>query len=252
MSTAEILTIGSELTEGLRQNTNAAWLAEKLTSGGVWVTRITSVGDDSGQIAEAVRETIGRKPDLLVVTGGLGPTPDDKTIEAVAKAVGSELAIDKEALKLVEESYSRMHAQGLVKNRKLTESRRKMARLPKGAKPLSNPVGAAPGVQLKRDETLVTCLPGVPAEMQAIYEQHVKSALPQIGGQKRLTAEITVKSGDESVLAPLFAKLARKFPTVEVRSYPSKGEVRIMLVSTTDGEVKAAKKALSELLQEAN
>ncbi len=250
MSTAEILTIGSELIEGLRVNTNATWLAKNLAAQGVQVTRITSVADDSTQIAKAVREAISRKTGLLIVTGGLGPTPDDKTLEAVGKAIGSELALDEKALKLVRESYSRARTRGLVKSERLTKARKKMAHLPKGASPLSNPVGAAPGVQLRCNETLIICMPGVPVEMQAIFDQHVKSTLAQIGGQKRATAEIIVKSGDESAIVPLFDKLARKFPTVEVRSYPSEDEVRIVLVSTNAGEVKAAKRMLSELLQE--
>lgn len=211
MSTAEILTVGSELTEGIKTNTNATWLAKKITSEGVQVTRITSVSDELEHIIAAVKEGLARKPNLLIITGGLGPTPDDRTLGALAQATSRRLSLDQNALALVRKSYSRMQIGGLIKSKKITPARKKMAYLPKGAKLLSNPVGAAPGVQLKCDETIIICLPGVPAEMRAIFKQHVKGELSEIGERVRSTAELSFRDADESSLAPLLTQLPKKF-----------------------------------------
>jgi molybdenum cofactor synthesis domain-containing protein len=250
MPTAEILTVGSELTEGAKTNTNATWLAKKITNEGVQVTRITSVSDEPEHIIAAVKEGLTRKPNLLITTGGLGPTPDDKTLGALAQATGRRLSLDQNALALVRKSYSRMRTEGLIKSKKITPAREKMAYLPKGAKSLSNPVGAAPGVQLKCGGTLIICLPGVPAEMRAIFNQHVKGELPEIGERVKSSAELSFRDADESSLAPLLSQLPQKFPGIEVRSYPSKNRVRIVIVAASTKKARAAKEALSKLVRE--
>lgn len=252
METSEILTVGDELLEGYRTNTNAAWLAEKLTELGVDVRRITTVRDSVNEISKAVKEALKRNPDLLIVTGGLGPTPDDKTLESIAKAIGANLTLNKQALEFVKENYSRMQSQGIVEKKELTKPREKMAYLPRGARPLPNPVGAAPGVHLEPDETHLICLPGVPKEMHAIFKEYVQDMLVGMGGRKKFTETITVEEGDESVIAPLIKDLTREFPEVEVRSYPSENVVRIVITSPSPEKSRSAKKTLSELLRESS
>jgi molybdenum cofactor synthesis domain-containing protein len=245
MPCAEILTIGSELTEGLRADTNARWLAEKLTGMGFRVVRITSVGDDSSEIIAAIRDALKRLPDVLILTGGLGPTPDDKTCEALARAVGRRLVLDPSALELVSLAYKRMHARGLVERKGLSPARMKMAHIPRGATPLSNPVGAAPGIKLRCRKTLIFCLPGVPAEMRAIFMKHARDDLAKLSGLTQHTALINVKGVDEATLAPLLGRLLKDFPQVNVRSYPSgkgaKSRIKVMLVAPTSADVKAAR-----------
>jgi molybdopterin-biosynthesis enzyme MoeA-like protein len=143
-----------------------------------------------------------------------------------------------------------MRTEGLIKSKKITPAREKMAYLPKGAKSLSNPVGAAPGVQLKCGGTLIICLPGVPAEMRAIFNQHVKGELPEIGERVKSSAELSFRDADESSLAPLLSQLPQKFPGIEVRSYPSKNRVRIVIVAASTKKARAAKEALSKLVRE--
>ena len=242
--------MGSELTEGIKTNTNATWLAKKITGEGVQVNRIVSVSDEPEHIAAAVKEILTRNPDILIITGGLGPTPDDKTLGALAQATGRKLSLDRGALNMVKESYSRMWSEGLTRSKKLTPAREKMAYIPKGAKPLSNSVGIAPGVQLKFGRTLIICLPGVPAEMRAIFNQHVKSKLSKIGEHVKHTAELSLKDADVSSLAPLLNQLLQKFPGIEVRSYPSKNRVRIMILSTNIEKAKAAREFLLRLVRE--
>ncbi|RLG55323.1 MAG: competence damage-inducible protein A, partial [Thermoproteota archaeon] len=106
----EIITVGNELLDGTVVNTNAAWLAKRISELGFVVRRYTAVGDDIGEIASAIREAIKRGADWIVLSGGLGPTFDDKTLEAVAYALGRKLELNSEALDMVRrkyESYSR-------------------------------------------------------------------------------------------------------------------------------------------------
>ena len=158
----EILCVGTELLIGKTLNTNAHWLAKRITSLGGEVTRVTVVRDDVNEIASSVEEAMHRKPRFLITIGGLGPTFDDKTLEGVAKALQCELKVDDEALKSVEEKYHTYMREGRIEKAELTPPRIKMAKLPEKAEPLPNPVGTAPGVVIKRDTTTVVALPGVP------------------------------------------------------------------------------------------
>ncbi|KUO39326.1 MAG: hypothetical protein AVW06_04125 [Hadesarchaea archaeon DG-33-1] len=254
MPTAEILTIGSELIEGLRTNTNATWLARRLTSAGIQVTQITSVADIVDDVVDVIRSALARMPNVLIITGGLGPTIDDRTCEAVALATRRKLVLSPAALRIVELSYKQMHARGLVRRKGLSSARRKMAYTPRGAIALPNPVGTAPGIQLKQEKTLIICLPGVPAEMRAIFKKHVHKNLMKLSGQVQHRVSINVQGIDEATLAPLLERLARKFRGLDVRSYPSgkgiRGRIGVLLVSPTAAEVKDAKETLNKWLSE--
>jgi nicotinamide-nucleotide amidase len=135
---AWILSVGNELLIGRVVNTNAAWLASKLTHLGYSVRRVVVVPDEEGDIAEVFREALGRA-DVVISTGGLGPTPDDITNLAFCKALGVEPVVNQEALRMVKEKYE-------VRGYPLTREREKMAMMPPGAKPLPNPAGTAPGI----------------------------------------------------------------------------------------------------------
>ena len=120
-------------------------------------------------IAEAMQAALRRQPDLIILTGGLGPTVDDLTIQAAARALGRSLDLDAAALDMVRETYERLCNEGIVADARMTDARRKMAALPKGAAAVHNPVGAAPGVVLWEGGSLLVFLPGVPKEMKAIF-----------------------------------------------------------------------------------
>src|SRR5512136_2428567 len=145
----EIICVGNELLIGKTLNTNASWMAKRSTSLGVMVKRITVVGDDVEEIGVVVAEALKRKPQFVVTTGGLGPTFDDKTLEGIAKALKKDVEINDEALKMVREKYEALAKEGRIEKTELTPPRMKMARLPKGAKPLTNPVGTAPAVRVE-------------------------------------------------------------------------------------------------------
>jgi len=249
MPTAEILTIGSELIDGFRTNTNATWLARELTGIGIRVTQITSVGDVLGDVAAAVRGALARSPDVLIITGGLGPTIDDRTSEALARATRRKLVLDPTALEIVKLSYGRMHARGLVLRKGLSSARRKMALIPDGATALPNPVGTAPGIQLKQGKTSIICLPGVPAEMRAIFTKYVRGDLIKLSGRALHHVSIDVRGIDEATLAPFLEQLKKKFRRLDVRSYPSgkgmKGRIKVMLVASTSAEAKDAEETFN-------
>ncbi len=165
MPTAEILNIGTELVLGETVNTNATFLARHLSRAGFQVRRITVVGDVPQEIQAAAREALARSQ-VLVVTGGLGPTVDDPTREALAQAVGRPLEFRDDAW---EEIVIRVRARG----REPTENARRMAYLPRGAQALPNSVGVAPGFVVEtEDRRVLVALPGVPREMEAMFLGH--------------------------------------------------------------------------------
>jgi nicotinamide-nucleotide amidase len=222
----EIVCVGNELLIGKTLNTNAHWLARRVTSLGLSVKRITVVRDEVNEIANAVRETLQRRPRFMITIGGLGPTFDDKTLEGVAKALERELEVDKKALELVKEKYETYFREGRMERAELTPPRVKMARLPKGAKPLPNPVGTAPGVMLDVEDTSLIALPGVPSEMQAIFEDSVAPLLRKEAGEVTFFETSIYSDGImESALAPLVDQVMHDNPYVYIKSHP-RGEER--------------------------
>lgn len=215
--TTWIVNIGTELCIGQTVNTNGVWLAQQLTLLGFKVKRIVVVPDEE-DVIELLRDAC-RGARVVITTGGLGPTEDDRTAEFIAKAFGLSLALDKDALELVRRRY-----EGLGFN--LSEERVKMAKLPKGAKPIPNPVGVAPGIHLEVEDCHIFALPGVPREMQAMFEQYVKPWLERIGPKVCVIEEsYTVKGVPESSLAPLLKQVAKVCRDCYVKSHPRGDEI---------------------------
>ena len=130
----EIISIGNELLIGKTLNTNAQWLAKRITTLGLSVSQTTTIGDDVERIAETMQKAIQRKPDFIITTGGLGPTFDDKTLQGVAVALNTQLEVNEKALKMVTEKYNQ-YAEKMRRGKlELTPSRIKMATIPKTAK----------------------------------------------------------------------------------------------------------------------
>ncbi|MDI1480526.1 CinA family nicotinamide mononucleotide deamidase-related protein [Polyangium sp. y55x31] len=167
--TAAILSIGTELTRGEIVNTNAAWISAELTAAGFTVDVIDAIPDDVDQIVAALR-TLAQTRRLVVVTGGLGPTTDDLTATAAAKAAGVSLVRDESALLAIRR---RVESRGKTMN----AGHEKQADLPAGADVLSNSVGSAPGFSIPLGDTPLFFLPGVPREMKRMFTDQV---LPRI------------------------------------------------------------------------
>ncbi len=241
---AEILTIGDELLTGNTVDSNSTHIAQKLTERGYWVRRKTTVGDDTEEIKTAIREILSRKPEVLVISGGLGPTHDDVTMLAVAEALGRELILYEECLRKIEEFYYELYKRGLINDPELNEARKKMAYLPEGAQPLENSEGAAAGAFIEYEGVKLFVLPGMPREMKAMLEREV---LPKLGKkrfiQRKLLAEIT----DESKLAPILNETIRKF-NVRIHSSP-KGfgkYIGIIIFAEEEKIIEKAKRFMEE------
>ncbi|MGQ9530225.1 MAG: nicotinamide mononucleotide deamidase-related protein [Candidatus Bathycorpusculaceae bacterium] len=226
MTQMEIICVGNELLIGKTLNTNAHWLARRATSLGIIVKRITVVMDDVEEIAKIIREALHRKPRFIITTGGLGPTFDDKTLEGMAKALNRRLEVNEKALRMVRGKYEAYAKAGRIEAAELTPPRIKMATLPEGAEPLPNPVGTAPGVIVKVEGTFLIVLPGVPSEMEAIFEESVVPLLKREAGEfVFFETSIYADNIMESTLAPLIDKAMHDNPYVYIKSHP-KGEER--------------------------
>ena len=166
MMRARVLSIGDELLDGSRADTNSSWLAERLVEHGIQVLGIRVVHDVVDDIVEAIAQAVS-DADLLVVTGGLGPTPDDVTRDAMAKAMGCELIQDPEATAWVERC---LRERGLEP----TDGQLSMGRCPAAAKWAANSVGTAPILHGQVDDSHVWILPGPPHEMRTAWREQVE------------------------------------------------------------------------------
>jgi molybdenum cofactor synthesis domain-containing protein len=139
----EIICVGNELLIGKVINTNASWIGKRATSFGVAVKQITVVADDIKEMATVFCEVLARKPRFIIVTGGLGPTFDDKTLQGLATALNRPLEVNPEALRMVREKYASYAKITDVPETEMTPHRVKMATMPQGTLPINNPVGTA-------------------------------------------------------------------------------------------------------------
>jgi nicotinamide-nucleotide amidase len=223
----EIVCVGNELLIGKTLNTNAQWLSKRATAMGIAVERITVVADDVDEIASAVREALQRKPQFIITTGGLGPTFDDKTLEGIAKALSRKLKVNAKALQMIKEKYEAYARERRTEKVDLTQSRIKMATIPEKTEPVPNPVGTAPAVRADMDGTILFALPGVPSEMEPIFEETIAPLLKLAsGGGGFYEKSIYANNIMESTLAPLIDKVMQDNPGVYIKSHPKREEKR--------------------------
>jgi nicotinamide-nucleotide amidase len=234
MVSAAILTIGNELLAGDVVNTNGSWLARRLEAAGVEVRLIAVLPDEVEEIAPFLREQADRS-DLVLVTGGLGGTPDDITREAVAAAFGVE-----------QTDYREVAAELRARFPRDPDYAARWALLPAGSRPLANPLGGAPGFALEN----VYVLPGLPAEMEAMFEtvEGELRAGPPIGSWRR-SYQTT-----ESRIVAVLAGAVENHPQVRVGSYPSFGahgpHVEVVLKSDDPDALEAAVTWLTRALEQ--
>ena len=169
MKKAEILSIGSELTSGQNLDTNSQWLSLRLAEMGIAVGWHTTIADDLTDNVDAIRIATQRAP-LVIITGGLGPTLDDLTREALAHLAGVELVFHEESLAHIQQMFAR-------RQRPMPERNRVQALFPAGSEPLPNRLGTAPGIFMRFGESVIFALPGVPSEMFGMFQDQVKPRL---------------------------------------------------------------------------
>jgi molybdenum cofactor synthesis domain-containing protein len=234
VATACVLTIGNELVSGDVPNTNAAWLAKRLAPLGVETRLIAVVPDEIEPIADVIRREAPRV-DFLIATGGLGGTPDDLTREALAFTFGVP---QEELPELAEDLRSRFTRD--------PEYAARWARLPRGSRPLANPLGGAPGFVVEN----VYVMPGLPAEMEAMFDavaDEFRIGSP-IGAWRR-----TYRTR-ESTIASALVEVGERWPAVLVGSYPTFGDdgptVEVVVKSRDAAELEAASEWLAAALEE--
>ncbi len=230
---AQLLTIGDELLIGQTTNTNAAWLGEELSQMGVTMERTVTVGDDASAI-QSEMDRAYRTSRLVIVTGGLGPTHDDLTREAVAEYFEAPLHSDDEIFARIRRYYEH-------RNRQMPEAAAKLAQVPEGFDVLDNPVGAAVGLWHEDADRLLAVLPGIPQEMKGIFRAAVRPRLDAQTDLHEVIHRTLVTSGiGESSLQERLGALDDVLDVHTHLAYlPSTSGVRLRLTATTNGEPNA-------------
>ena len=231
---AEILAVGTELTTGATRDTNSGDLVRELTGFGVRVLRITALPDDLGAVRGAFEQAMATA-DLIVSTGGLGPTPDDLTREAIAAACGLEPRVDADLLARLEQLFAR-------RGMSMPEANRKQAWLIDGAEPLPNGHGTAPGWWVERsDGRLIIALPGPPREMWPMWREH---ALPRLQagrlGVERATQTLRLTGIGESALVALIGEDLLRAANAQVATYARADAVDVVVSAERDGRSSAS------------
>ena len=224
MLSAEIIAIGSELLTPQRTDTNSLWLTERLISIGVDVKLKTIVGDDESRLEEAIRDALKRS-DIVITTGGLGPTEDDITRQISARAVGRELVYHDNLEADLRERFRRW-------GREMPEINKRQAYVIDGADVLPNPNGSAVGMLLKLDRQFLAIFPGPPREMRPMFEEFVLPVLQEIAGGIVSRRRILRVSGlGESAVDEVIAPIYKSYSDVETSILFSRVEIEIHLTA---------------------
>lgn len=249
---AEIIAIGDELTSGERVDTNSKWLSQKLGEIGVQVRRHTTVGDDLTDCRSALRQAADRA-ELVIVTGGLGPTADDLTRQALAAAAGVELVLDSATLESLEELYAR-------RGRAMPEANRVQALFPRGSRIVPNPVGTAPGIDLDVTRSgggtaRVICLPGVPVEMREMWQASVAPPIKAMSAcESRVIVHRSIKcyGVGESDLEAMLPDLIRRGrnPQVGITVHQATITLRITAAGTDEAACLASIEPTCAIIRE--
>jgi molybdenum cofactor synthesis domain-containing protein len=213
-----VLVVGNEILDGIVLDTNSQWIINQLKILNLQVKRKATVRDEVPEVARALRRLVADGCNIVFTTGGLGPTHDDKTLNGVADAFDLPLELNDEALNIVTRQYRDLHDRGIIAMADLTKARRKMAVLPKSAKPLDNRVGGAPGVLLDVNGAQIICLPGVPGELMWIFENQLINLLKQRVEGAFSEEIIYLPLRDESTLAPIIDDVMKEAPDVYIKS----------------------------------
>lgn len=228
---AEIVSIGTELLLGQIVDTNAAWLAQRLAAEGINLYRRQTIGDNLERAAGAIREALQRS-DVVLTTGGLGPTVDDITREAIAIAVGRPIVRDPVLVRHVETLFRRW-------GREPGENNLRQADLPEGADPLANPMGTAPGIVYETaGGALIFAMPGVPREMKRMFDEQVAPRLRERAPAAIIKVRLlrTAAVGESTIDEQIDDLQRLENPTVGLAAHTGQVDVRITARAATEKE----------------
>lgn len=244
MVSAEIIAIGTELLLGEILDTNTKFLARQLKTIGVNVYRAATVGDNAIRIADAIRESLNRA-DIVITSGGLGPTVDDPTRSAVALAFQVENEFQQDL-------WEQIEARFLKRGLHPTENNRRQAFLPVGACGIPNPVGTAPAFYMEHNGKMLVSLPGVPAELEYLYENVVRNLLKtHFQLDEIIKSRVIHTSGiGESVIDSLIGDLEHAAnPTIGLTAHPGNVDIRITARAINEEEVNRMIAAVEQSLR---
>lgn len=231
---AEIVTIGTELLLGEIVDTNSTYIARQLRDIGINVYYITTVGDNRERIAQALRTALGRS-DVVITTGGLGPTVDDMTRQAAADATGRDLEFHPALLEEIAERFRQFGA-------RMSDNNRVQAYIPAGALPVRNPYGTAPCFIVEDDMGMIISLPGVPREMKALLAETVVPYLRERSGGRGIIKALVLRTAGigESHIDDLIGDLEYwSNPTVGLAAHTGQTDIRITARADTEAEADA-------------
>ncbi|MDD3906007.1 MAG: molybdopterin-binding protein, partial [Candidatus Omnitrophica bacterium] len=250
--TAEIISIGTELLLGHIINTNTAFLSQKLAEAGIDVYYTSVVGDNPERITSSIRQAIGRS-DIVITTGGLGPTVDDVTIETVAALIGKKLVLNKMVLKCLRDYFK-------FKKIKMPEATLRQAYTPEGVKCVRNKVGTAPGLLINWKDKVIICLPGPPRELEPMvvddivpylmsrdrYVRRAHFSAPYHGPSTLRNRTIKITGLAESMVNKAVKDLLELKPPTTVGIYAKLDEVNLRIMAKA-GDEKSAAKAIGKI-----
>lgn len=231
LRTAEILAVGSEMLTPFRVDTNSLFLTEQLNDLGLDIIGKSVVSDAPGLLEAALRLALSRA-DVVVTTGGLGPTDDDLTRDGIAATIGCAMHEDAEVLRAIEARFAR-------RGRVMAAINRRQAQVPDGATPLDNPNGTAPGLWVPRGNAVIVALPGPPREMKPMWTTHVRPRLAALAGSRHLSRRTVFMTGRgesdiDAVAAPIYGAWAQQTPAITTSILAHPGQVELHLVAQGD------------------
>ena len=248
---SSIVAVGDELVGGFTLDTNSHWMAERLRLLGYPVKRVTQIRDKPAEIvAQTHRELADADVTDIFFTGGLGPTPDDRTFAALADALGRPLVIWEESRARIARRVERMHEAGLLESPELTEGNLRMARIPDGpAHVFRNRRGMAPGVVYEEKGKRIFVLPGVPLEMKGIFTEELEPEF-LAAGSAATVRELRFTFAVEAKFYPLMREMEETYPDVSVGSYPN-FETKELVIRVIGAEAKRVEQALDMIRKRA-
>jgi len=231
---AEIITTGTEILLGEIVDTNAAWIAQQLREAGINLYYKTTVGDNEQRVCDVLTLSLSRS-NVLIVTGGLGPTVDDITRQAIATVTDAPLYLDEGALETLKAQFARFGA-------KMTDNNVQQAYIPEGAIIIKNPVGTAPGFIVESDKGTVIALPGVPREMKHLMTETVLPYLRERNGNAgiiRRRVLRTIGIGESTLDSEINDLMESSNPTIGLAAHTGQADVRVTARASTADEAEA-------------
>ncbi len=222
-----VLVIADEVLGGHVHESNSHWLAEQVKPMGIKLARVEICSDDISDIVASTRRFVfDLDLDYVVTSGGLGPTPDDRTMEGIAKAIGQPLVTTLANLLWMQERTRKGHERGYFQTPEPNAGLLKMTKLPEGAQAMPNEIGTALGaiVTVGPKPTMLFTLPGVPHEFYRMFDESVR---PRLAPGEAIHSEELVLHSEESRFYEVLARLEVEFPDVVLGSYPESGQIRI-------------------------